>query len=145
MMTRTDRHMLPLIPLLLLSLAACGGSVDEEFLTGTWAHTRQVEVTDPITGRPVGTLRSDEIIFSDLNRYTREYRSNIPGEEEQFSHEGRWYIRGRTLKLTFTKQDSSFGKVKGKIQVIDEYSIRLDNRFYSKDGRPRNQRPEREP
>jgi hypothetical protein len=132
------------LSLLLLTTASCGGEVDEGFLTGTWIHTGQVEATDPVTGGHLRTLRRDILTLSDDNSYTREYQSNIPGEEEEFSHRGRWLLRGRTLKLWFTREDSTLGKVKGTVEVLGEYSIRLDNRFYSRNSRPRNQRPDRE-
>jgi hypothetical protein len=128
--------------LMLILLTSCGEPVEEDFLIGRWAHTRQVETVDPITDRPVASTRSDAIRFLEDRRYERDFHSTIPGEEQDFHHEGPWTIRGRTLKLTFTKEDSTLGRVKGRIEVIDEYSIRLDGRFYSKSSRPRTRRPE---
>lgn len=131
-----------LVPLILLILTSCGSGVDAELLTGTWAHTHQVEITNPVTGRSSGTRRSDVMTLSEDGTFRREFISTIPGEENEFSHDGRWSIRGNTLSLSFTREDSTLGKVKGKIRIIDEYSIRLGGRFYSKSGRPRTRRPD---
>ncbi|MFC1629074.1 hypothetical protein ACFL3H_08185 [Gemmatimonadota bacterium] len=114
----------------------------KELMTGRWAHTHQVEVTDPVDGRKSGTRRSDVMTLSDDGTYKREFISTIPGDEPGFSHAGRWKLKGKTLSLSFTREDSSLGKVKGQISVIDEYSIRINGRFYSKSSRPFTRRPD---
>ena len=120
-----------------LIISSCGSEVGRDDMIGTWIHTQEVEIPSQ-DDREIRTyLRRDNLVLRDDGTYSRSFSSRIPGEEESFTHTGSWRLSGRTLTLTYTKNDGSVGKAKGRVQIVDEYSIRWGGRFFGKAQRPR--------
>jgi|GEM_PF-3866060 len=133
-----------ILVLLTLCLVSCAPAPDDADLTGTWIHSTSRIQTDPDTGRSRELLRRDQITFDDDGTYRRTFASTLPGEEAEYTHTGSWRIAGRKLRLTFAREDGSPGLFKSRLELVDEYSLRLGRRWYEKDGRPRTRPPGRE-
>jgi hypothetical protein len=128
--------------LLLITGTACSGQVDRSYLVGTWVHT-QGEVhlaTTPFEGDRQYTRR-DAITIEEDGKFRRSFSSTFPQEESDLAQKGTWRLHGHTLTLFYRDDEGAPGRLRGRIQIIDAYTMRLDRRVFSKQGRPPVQRP----
>jgi hypothetical protein len=128
--------------LLLLMGTACGRPIDRTLLVGTWVHTQEEvhPATTPFEGDRRYSRR-DAITIEEDGTFRRSFHSTFPQEGGDQNQEGTWRLRSHTLTFFYRDDEGAPRRLRGRVQIIDAYTMRLDRRVFSKQGRPPTRRP----